>query len=296
MFCRFHVLPAHWRQTAKSYGLQVSDNASIQRAVAYAGPRQAVALSIAHWELATKTASILGGLPPSRGQASFSPAAGSLLLLSSLVSKASCTVRHPLPVQAMDAWQHATWPTGDSDLLCLAAVLAVEQLPQGLADKASDKNGSKGGPAGTHQQAVVAAAALLAQLDVSVSEALASAAAADNNSDDRQHSPGFVQSQGSHPAVIGAVAVRVFQLSTGNPNAAMAILVASVLPDWDYDLPEAHEVEAGMVQQGSAAIANGQMSDSEGELTPSALATRRARQRSYRKRARSASRCVPTQS
>lgn len=275
--------------------VQVTDNESIARAVAAAQPRQALALTLAHWELVTKTSCMLGRLSPTMhcngAESAIDPAAGSLLLLSSLVSKASCSVQQPLPDQAMDAWQHAPWPTGDTDLLCMGMVLAADPALHSFVPKlASQQDGGPSQSAGKLQQSVTAAATLLSELAVCASDALAPATAGDDGGGEQ--SPRAGQSQGLHPAVVSALAVRVFQLSNGNPTAAMAFLVASVLPEWELDLPtRAQQGEVGLVQQGSFGLADGQVSASDGDLSPSALANR-ARQRSYRKRARSRSRSV----
>ena len=263
----------------------MTDGDSIPRAVAAAWPRQALALTLAHWEVATKTSCMLGRLSPTLGEVTINPAAGSLVMLSSLVSKSSCCVQQPLPDEAMDAWQHAPWPTGDTDLLCMGMVLAADQPLQGLVDKLGSQQDSvpSQGP-GKLQQAVTAAATLLSELAMCACDALAPAAAADDEGG--EDSPRPAQSQGLHPAVVGALSVRVFQLSDGNPVAAMAFLVASVLPEWELDLPR------GQLAEGSpVGMADGQVSGSDGELSPSALA-QRARQRSYRKRARSPTRLV----
>lgn len=270
--------------------LQVAKESDIQKVVAAAWPRQALALTIADWELATKTPPILGSLPLTLAQTAINPAAGSLLMLSNLVSKASCTVRHPLPDQAMDAWQHATWPTGDTDLLCMGLVLAADQQLQAFVDiLASDQETNQGQQVGKLQHAVAAAASLLSQLAVCAAEAQAAVAAA-GDSAGREQSPHLPQSQGLHPAVVGATAVRVYQISDGNPAAAMAILVASVLPEWELDLPRAQQAETRSLPEGPAILANGHPEGIEEEMSPSALATQRARQGSYRKRVRSPSR------
>ncbi|KAL3148134.1 hypothetical protein ABBQ38_014415 [Trebouxia sp. C0009 RCD-2024] len=273
--------------------LQVNDSKSIARAVAAAWPRQALALTLAHWELATKTSCMLGRLSPtmpSNGvEAPINPAAGSLLLLSSLVSKASCSVQQPLPDQAMDAWQHAPWPTGDTDLLCMGMVLAADPALQSFVLKmGSQQDSSQSQAAGKLQQMVIAAATLLSELAVCASDALTPMTVDEDGTG--EESPRSGQSQGLHPAVVSALAVRVFQLSNGNPTAAMAFLVASVLPEWELDLPpRAQPAEAGLVHQGTFGVADGQVPNSDGDMSPSVLANR-ARQRSYRKRARSPSR------
>lgn len=275
--------------------LQVSNSKSIARAVAAALPRQALALTLAHWELATKTSCMLGCLSPtmhSNGvEAPIDPAAGSLLLLSSLVSKASCSVQQPLPDQAMDAWQHALWPTGDTELLCMGMVLAADPALQSFAIKlGAQQDSSQSQSAGKLQQSVIAAATLLSELAMCVSDALTPTTVGEDGTGGE--SPRSGQSQGLHPAVVSALAVRIFQLSNGNPTAAMAFLVASVLPEWELDLPpRAQPAEAGLVYQGSFGLADGQVPNSDGDLSPSVLANR-ARQRFYRKRARSPSRSV----
>ena len=265
--------------------LQVTNDDSIRGAVAAARPRQALALTLAHWELTTKTSCMLVRLSPTTGDTTVNPAAGSLLMLSSLVSKTSCCVQQPLPDQAMDAWQHAPWPTGDTDLLCMGMVLAADQVLQAFVDKlgAQQDSGQSQSP-GRLQQSVTAAATLLSELAGCASDALPPAAAADDEGGDQ--SPRSTQAQGLHPAVVGALAVRAFQLSDGNPTAAMAFLVASVLPEWELDLPRAQEGTASPV-----VVGEGQLSGSNHGLSPSASA-QRARQRSYRKRARSLTRLV----
>ena len=270
--------------------LQVSDSESIARAVTAAWPRQALAVTLANWELATKTSCLLGRLSltmhSSGAETPIDPAAGSLLLLSNLVSKASCSVQQPLPDEAMDAWQHAPWPTGDTDLLCMGMVLAADPALQSFVTKlGSPQDSAQSQSAGKLQQSVTAAATLLLELALCASDALAPTTAGDGG----EESPRSGQIQGLHPAVVSALAVRVFQLSNGNPAAAIAFLVAAVLPEWELDLPRAQPAEMGIVHQGSSGLADGQVSNSDGELSPSVLANR-ARQRSYRKRARSPSR------
>ena len=271
---------------------QVVDGLSIHRAVAAAHPRQALALTIAHWELTTNTTSLLGCLPATLGQDSISPTAGSLLMLASLTSKAACTVEQPLPDQAMDTWQHATWPTGDTELLCMALVLAADQRLQSFADSFR-KNGNQNADSkpGKLQQAVSAAAALLTQLAVCASEALGLTADVD---DDEEEGEAQARFQGLHPAVVGAMATRVFQLSSGNIQAAMALLVASVLPEWELDrLRAGHASNSpasnGPAFNGPAAVGppDGAVSDAEQGQSPS---MRGKRARSYRKRRRSPSR------
>jgi len=250
---------------------QVADGVSIHRAVAAAHPRQALALTIAHWELTTNTTSLLGSLPATLGQDSIPPTASSLLMLASLTSKAACTVEQPLPDQAMDTWQHAIWPTGDS----------------------FRKNGNQNADSkpGKLQQAVSAAAALLTQLAVCASEALGLTADVD---DDEEEGEAQARFQGLHPAVVGAMATRVFQLSSGNIQAAMALLVASVLPEWELDhLRAGHASNSpasnGPAFNGPAAVGppDGAVSDAEQGQSPS---MRGKRARSYRKRRRSPSR------
>ena len=223
---------------------------------------------------------MLGRLSPTLGDATINPAAGSLLMLSSLVSKASCRVQQPLPDQAMDAWQHASWPTGDTDLLCMGMVLAADQMLQDFVDTlvAQQDLGQNQSPSKL-QQAVSAAATLLSELAGCAFDALPPATAADDEGGEQ--SPRSSQAQGLHPAVVGALAVRAFQLSDSNPTAAMAFLVASVLPEWELDLPRAQQGEAS-----PADVAMGQVSGSNEGLSPSASA-QRPRQRSYQKRARS---------
>lgn len=219
------------------------------------------------------------------GNAAINPAAGSLLMLSSLVSKANCCVQQPLPDQAMDAWQHAPWPTGDTDLLCMGMVLAADQMLQGFVDTlGAQQDGGQSQSPGKLQQAVTAAATLLSELAGCAFDALPPATAADDGGG--EESPRSTQAQGLHPAVVGALAVRVFQLSNGNSTAAMAFLVASVLPEWELDLPRAQGGKASPVDVGE-----GHLSGSNDGLSPSASA-QRARQRSYRKRARSLTRSV----
>lgn len=279
---RLHVLRTiciTGHSTLHAY-LQVTNDNSIHRAVAAASPRQALALTLAHWELTTKTSCMLGRLTPTMGGATINPAAGSLLMLSSLVSKASCCVQQPLPDQAMDAWQHAPWPTGDTDLLSMGMVLAADQMLQGFVDMmaAQQDIGQSQSPSKL-QQAVTAAATLLSEL--AGCDALPPATAGDDEGGEQ--SPRSTQAQGLHPAVVGALAVRVFQLSNGNPTAAMAFLVASVLPEWELDLPRAQQGEAS-----PEGVAKGQGSGSSEGLSPSSAP--RARPRSYRKRARSLTR------
>ena len=272
--------------------LQVAKEADIHRVVAAAWPRQALAMTIAHWELATNTTPIAGSRPQTLGQNAINPAAGSLLRLSNLVSKASCTVHHPLPDQAMDAWQHATWPTGETSLLCMGLVLAAEPQLQAFVDTlASDQEMNQGQEGGKLQHAVAAAATLLSQLAVCAAEAQIAVVAADDKPD-REQSPRLAPSQGLHPAVVGSIAVRVYQISNGNPAAAMAFLAASVLPEWELELPRAQQTEAGSQRRGPSVLANGQLEGSDEEMSPSALATQRARQRSCRKRVRSSSRLI----
>jgi len=270
---------------------QVVDGLSIHRAVAAAHPGQALALTIAHWELTTSTTSLLGSLPATLGQDSISPTAGSLLMLASLTSKAACTVEQPLPDQAMDTWQHATWPTGDTELLCMALVLAADQSLQSFADS-FDKNGNQSADSkpGKLQQAVSAAAALLTH--VCASEALG--LTADVDDDDEEDSEIQARFQGLHPAVVGAMATRVFQLSSGKMQPAMALLVASVLPEWELDpLRAGHAsngpASSGPAFNGPAAVGppDGALSDAEQGRSPS---MREKRARSYRKRRRSPSR------
>ncbi len=266
---------------------QVVDGESIQRAVAAAHPRQALALTIAHWELTTSTTSLLGCLPATLGQDSIPFTAGSLLMLASLTSKAACTVEQPLPDQAMDTWQHATWPTGDTELLCMALVLAADQRLQSFAD-GFGKNGNLSADSkhGKLQQAVSAAAALLTQLAVCASEALGLTADVDDDEEEGEPQARF---QGLHPAVVGAMATRVFQLSSGKIQAAMALLVASVLPEWELDLLKAGHASTGPASNGPAAVGppDGAFLDAEQGQSPS---MRGKRARSYRKRRRSPSR------
>ena len=263
--------------------LQVTDDDSIGRAVAAARPRQALALTLAHWELATKTSCTLGRLSPTMGDTPLNPAAGSLLMLSSMVSKASCCVHQPLHDQSMDAWQHAPWPTGDTDLLCMGLVLAADPLLQSFVDKlGAQQETAQSQTQGKLQQAVTAAAMLLSEVAGCAYNALPPAMATEEEGG--EETPCSAQSQGLHPAVVGSLAVRAFQLSDGNPTAAMALLVASVLPEWELDLPRAPQGEASPVE--------GQATGSDEDMSPAASA-RRARQRSYRKRARSVTRCVP---
>lgn len=262
--------------------LQVTDDDSIHRAVAAARPRQALALTLAHWELATKTSCTLGRLSPTVGDAPMNPAAGSLLMLSSLVSKASCCVHQPLPDQVMDAWQHAPWPTGDTDLLCMGLVLAADHMLQSFVDKlGAQQDSAQSQTQGKLQQAVTAAATLLSDVAGCAYNALPPAMATEDEGG--EESPRSAQSQGLHPAAVGSLAVRAFQLSDGNPTAAMAFLMASVLPEWELDLPRP--------QQGEASLPEGQATGSDEDMSPAASA-RRARQRSYRKRARSVTRLV----
>ena len=220
------------------------------------------------------------------GDATINPAAGSLLMLSSLVSKAGCCVQQPLPDQAMDAWQHLPWPTGDTDLLCMGLILAADQMLHIFVDKSgAHQDSGQSQSHGKLQQAVTAAATLLSELAGCASDALQPATVTDDEGGEQ--SPRSTQSQGLHPAVVGALAVRVFQLSNGNPTAAMAFLVASVLPEWELDLPRAQQGEASLVN-----VADGQVPGSNEDVSP-ATSARRARQRSYRKRARSLTRSVP---
>ncbi len=266
--------------------LQVVDVSSIHRAVAAAHPRQALALTIAHWELTTNTTSLLGSLPATLGQDSISPTAGSLLMLASLTSKAACTVEQPLPDQAMDTWQHATWPTGDTELMCMALVLAADQHLQSFADSfGKNANQSADSNPGKLQQAVSAAAALLTQLAVCASEALGLTA----DDDDEEDGEPQARFQGLHPAVVGAMATRVFQLSSGKIQAAIALLVASVLPEWELDLSKAGHAGAGPASNGPAAVGppDRAFPDAEQGQSPS-MQGKRAR--SYRKRRRLPSR------
>lgn len=265
---------------------QVVDGESIHWAVAAAHPRQALALTIAHWELTTNTTSLLGSLPATLGQDPIPSTAGSLLMLASLTSKATCTVEQPLPDQAMDTWQHATWPTGDTELLCMALVLAADQRLHSFADNfGKDGNQSVDSKPGKLQQAVSAAAALLTQLAVCASEALGLTADVD---DDEGEGEPQARYQGLHPAVVGAMATRVFQLSSGNIQAAMALLVASVLPEWELDLLRAGPASTGPASNGPAVgPPDGAVSDAEQGQSPS---MREKRARSYRKRRRLPSR------
>ena len=262
---------------------QVVDGVSIDKAVASAHPRQALGLTIAHWELTTSTTSLLGSLPATLGQDSIPPTAGSLLMLASLTSKAACTVEQPLPDQAMDTWQHATWPTGDTELLCMALVLAADQGLQSFADSfGKNENQSTDSKPGKLQWAVSAAAALLTELAVCASEALGLTA---DHGDDEDDSEPQARFQGLHPAVVGAMATRSFQLSSGNIQAAMALLVASVLPAWELDFLRAEHASAGPAHNGPAAAGppDGAFSDAE---QGQSLSMQRKMARFYRKRRR----------
>ena len=280
--------------TAVVLHLQVKNNASIQAAVTAAHPRQALALTIAYWELSTKSVSLLGTLPATLDEKPITEPASSLLMLASLTSKAACAVEQPLPDQAMDAWQHATWPTGDTNLLCMGLVLAAEQQLQSFADSFGSQAPVRSDQTSSRLQlAVSSAARLISQLSGCVSEALGPAAEAlhegEEGEDGARHSAG---SQQLHPAVVGAMATRAFQISDGNPQAAMALLVASVLPEWELDLLGAGQVgnspaHTRPAPAGPSDMDNGELSDGGGDKMPSAQGKRA---RSYRKRARSPSR------
>ena len=269
----------------------MKDAATIEKAVTGAHPRQALAMTIAHWELATKATSLLGSFPATLDEQPVSAAAGSLLMLASLTSKGGCAVEQPLPDQAMDTWQHATWPTGDTKLLCMSMMLAADERLQAFANSFG-KSSAAGSGSGKLQQAVSAAATLLTHVTACVCEAMGPASGADEeDGEDPSQQP--TQFQGLHPAVVGSMATRVFQLSDGNPNAAMALLVAAVLPEGELGTGAGQDA-AGPSQAPRDASRRPSM-DTQGEeeegLTPAAQA-QRARARSYRKRARSPSRSV----
>lgn len=265
----------------------MASDASIQTAVAAAWPRQALALTIAHWELTTGSGSLLGSLSATLNHEPITPTAGSLLMLANLTSKASCAVQQPLPDQAMDAWQHATWPTGDTELLCMSMVMAAEQHLQSIAGRfGKSQSSNPGQAAGKLQQAVSAAALLLTQMAVCVSEAMKSASDADTD-DEVEGVRQKAQSEGLHPAVVGAMATRLYQLSDGNCQAAMVLLVASVLPEWELGLSESGQVGTSLKHNGPSGPII--VLDGEEEEVP---ATRVHTARQYRKRARSLSRLV----
>lgn len=267
---------------------QVMDAATIQSATSSTWPRQALALTIAHWELTTQAAPLLGPLPIPPGQGPLSPAAASLLLLGSLTSKAACTVQQPLPAQAMDTWQHATWPVGDTELLCMSVVLAAESQLQAFAEqfgKGEMQGGQQAG--GRLQQAVSAAGSLLMQLASTVCKAIESTTEMDKPDDEEEEQ----QPLGLHPAAVGSLAARAYQLSSGYPQAAMAFLVAAVLPEWQWEVTGAGQVEDGPAVQGTNRAAPIVLSDDEEDPQTTPVAALE-RARVYRKRDRSASRSV----
>ena len=259
----------------------MSDLASIQRAVGAARPKQALALTIAQWELITRCQPLLGTLPVDDLHGSHGQTAGSLLMLASLTSKAACAVHQPLPAQATDAWQHATWPVGDTDLLCMSLVLTAEPQLQALANQFSKEHEVEvpaEQSAGKLQWAVATAGLLLTQLAYSVCKAIDNTAEGEKVEDEEEER----QPLGLHPAVVGSLASRVYHLSGGHPQAAMSVLVAAVLPEWQWEIPKAGRAEDAPMPQDSHA----QM---DGSDVPVAAVPRPKMARSYRKRARSAS-------
>ena len=138
---------------------------------------------------------------------------------------------------------------------------------------------------GRLQQAVAAAGTLLMQLAGTVCKAIESTTELDKPDDEEEEQ----QPLGLHPAAVGSLAARVYQLSSGNSQAAMAFLVAAVLPEWQWEVTGAGQVEDGPAAQGTNRAAPIILSDDEEEPQTTPMAAPK-RARVFRKRGRSASR------
>lgn len=222
--------------------MQVLDTTSVNKAIAGAWPRQALALTIAHWQLATECTPVITPLTSPPTFPSISPEASSLLHLAHLTSKAFAIVHQPLPSQAMAAWQHATWPVGSCELLSMGMTAAADAPLQAFIAECNDPAaaatvGTSQRPesqAAPLQQSVIAASNLLSTLAQAQKQWQAAFVEAD--AADQRRSPDFSparsQSAKLPSGVVGAIATRGYQLSSGNANAALAILVAAALPEW----------------------------------------------------------------
>lgn len=144
----------------------------------------------------------------------------------------------------MEAWQHATWPIGHVDLLTMGLVTVADIPLQHFVDNATQAAQNTPGSAqqppeqqapGTLQQLVLVAADLLAGLAQSQADLqlAGSGSEALDNSGRHELDPAQLQHQMLHPAAVGALATRAYQLSSGSSQHALAILVAAALPDVD---------------------------------------------------------------
>lgn len=254
MTCSCHPALVHVKaSTSIRYQLQVLGNAGVSSAVAGAWPRQALALTIAHWQLATHCTTLLTLPTAQPGLELLTAEASSLLHLARMTSKAFAHILQPLPNQAMEAWQQAPWPVGSCQLLSMGMVTAADSLlqaytteygqqalpsagvqPHSAADSSqqAEPNESMQQTAGRLQQIVIAASKLLAELAQAYRQFQASHAGADSDRSTPDLSPGRSQPAKLPSLVVGAIATRAYQLSNGHAECALALLVAAALPEW----------------------------------------------------------------
>lgn len=93
-------------------------------------------------------------------------------------------------------------------------------------------NSQQEGTPGKLQQAVAAASKLLSELAQAYRQIQASHVEADGHRSSPDLSPGRSQPAKLPSCVVGALATRSYQLSNGNDQIALALLVAAVLPGW----------------------------------------------------------------
>lgn len=264
--------------------LQILDGASVTAATAGAGPRQALALTIAHWQLATQCTPLFTHFTPAATSQPISSEARSLLQLAHMTSKAFARVHQPLPSQAMEAWQRAIWPCGSCELLAMGMTVAADATLQAFIAEHHQQPRLNTPASGVHptvpgrlQQTVIAASHMLEGLAQAYGQFQAASIEADAAADMLSPDLGPAESQlhaaRLQPTIVGAIATRGFQLSNGNAETALAVLVAAAVPAWCDTTARVSSAVNSPPWKSFAPVANGH-----------------ARASSSRKRPRSASR------
>ena len=196
-----------------------------------------------------------------------------------MTSKAFARVHQPLPSQAMEAWQHAIWPIGSCEVLAMGMTVAADAPLQAfIADHhqqaALNMPGRRDDPTapGRLHQAVIAATSMLHGLAHAYGQFQAASteadAAADMLSPDLGPADPPSHAARLHPGAVGAIATRGFQLSNGNAETALAILVAAAMPAWGDNKARLRSVVNSPPWKGFAPVANGHARPSSSKKRP----------------------------
>lgn len=216
-----------------------------------ARPRQALALSMLHWQQATDSPSIIAAdstfakavqAAVGNSSPSWLSSVTDMLHLAHLVSKPAVEVE-PTDEGNVDLirqkWAEVTWPTGDIQLLQTAMLTAAEvrlrQLSQGhLAAAVTDSSSQEQGHNDSSSQApygrqlLASANDLICRLvriqQVPMGLGIGGAHKAESRADSAPQ-------QQLHPAVVNSLAARACQLSPDSSTLAEAVVAASVLTD-----------------------------------------------------------------